>query len=379
MGTLQRNEVQFLFPYVQGGSAQLNTVTMVTDSGLSISIVFVLQTVSSFDGISRSLLSFFVIDFQNNADYKNHGIIDKYENVTEENSDDDFQPNITRKRKSREPTPVNSSQKRMKKGKEKPSSSTSTAIVESKSSDDAPLTKSTVSTAKHNAVGDSNNSSANANTVKKRAVAVKTTVKSIWKPNYTQALHELVNIANTLVAHTFAFSKHILLKELEEGFNFDLSDYIRKEFFVEVFLSLIVRINRPGRLLVKTANYRSLVSKHKESYCRSASYTLIVLVNAQQIALLSAILNKLCKTKELAADLRKDLKKKSVDKRAINKALREEAYGPCNQVKRAIEKKEIPDATIFDTSARKKSQSHTEVIPKQLRVQKGFHLLRRKI
>ncbi|CEG81629.1 hypothetical protein RMATCC62417_15805 [Rhizopus microsporus] len=55
----------------------------------------------------------------------------------------------------------------MKKGKEKPSSSTSTAIIESKSSDDAPLTKSTVATAKHNAVSDSNNSSANANTVKK--------------------------------------------------------------------------------------------------------------------------------------------------------------------------------------------------------------------
>lgn len=64
MDTLQRNEVQLSFPYVQGGSSQLNTVTMVTDSGLSISIVFVLQTVSSFDGISRSLLSFFVIDFQ---------------------------------------------------------------------------------------------------------------------------------------------------------------------------------------------------------------------------------------------------------------------------------------------------------------------------
>ncbi|CEG82902.1 hypothetical protein RMATCC62417_16893 [Rhizopus microsporus] len=164
---------------------------------------------------------------------------DKYENVIEENSDDDFQPTITRKRKSREPTPVNSSQKRMKKGKEKSSSSTSTAIVESKSSGDAPLTKSTVATAKHNAVSDSNNSSANANTVKKRVIAVKTTVKSIWNPNYTQALHELVNITNTLVTHMFAFSQYIFLKELEEDFNFDLSDYIRKEFFVEVFLSLI--------------------------------------------------------------------------------------------------------------------------------------------
>ncbi|PHZ08292.1 uncharacterized protein RHIMIDRAFT_301939 [Rhizopus microsporus ATCC 52813] len=119
--------------------------------------------------------------------------------MTEESSDDDFQ-------KGRELTPVNSSQKRMKKGKEKPSNSTSTATVESKSSDDAPLTKSTVATAKHNSISDSNSSFANANTVKKCVIAAKTTVKSIWKPNCTQALHELVNIANTLVAHTFAFS-----------------------------------------------------------------------------------------------------------------------------------------------------------------------------
>ncbi|ORE09056.1 hypothetical protein BCV72DRAFT_321325 [Rhizopus microsporus var. microsporus] len=260
--------------------------------------------------------------------------------MTEENSDDDFQSTITRKRKGRKPTPVNSSQKQMKKGKEKSSSSSSTAIVESKSSDDAPLTKPTAATAKYNTVSDSNNSSANANIVKKCAIAVKATVKPIWKPNYTQALHELVNITNT--------------QELEEDFNFDLSDYIRKEFFVEIFLSPIVRNNISGRLLGKTANYRSLVSKHKESYCLSASYTPIVLVNAQQIALyectkvqtaylnnikahfgnrLRAILNKVCKTKELAADLRKDLKKKNVDKRAVNKALREEVYGPCNQKK----------------------------------------------
>lgn len=261
----------------------------------------------------------------------------------------------------------------MKKGKEKSSSSTSTAtaIVESKSSDAAPLTKSIVVTT----VSDSNNSSTSANTVKKRVTAVKNTVKSIWKPDYIQALHELVSITNTLVAHTFAFSKYIFLKELEEDLSFDLNDYIRKEFFVEVFLSLIVRNNRPGRLLVKTANYRSLVSKHKEAYCRSASYTPIVLVNAQQIALyectkiqtaylnnikahfgsrLRAILNKLCKTKELAADLRKDLKKNNVGKRAVNKALKEKVYGPYDQVKHAIEKKEIPDTTILNTFARKK-------------------------
>ncbi|CEG77329.1 hypothetical protein RMATCC62417_12103 [Rhizopus microsporus] len=180
-------------------------------------------------------------------------------------------------------------------------------------------------------------------------------------------------------------STHVcFFKELEEDFNFDLSDYIRKEFFVEAFLSLIVRNNRPGGLLGKIANYTSLVSKHKESYCRSASYTPIVLVNAQQIALyectkiqtaylnnikahfgskLWAILNKLCKTKELAADLHK---------RAVNKALREEVYGPCNQVKRAIEKKEIPDATILDTSARKKVKAILQSYPNNYKFKKDF-------
>ncbi|KAG0759153.1 hypothetical protein G6F22_005562 [Rhizopus arrhizus] len=43
--------------------------------------------------------------------------------------------------------------------------------------------------------------------ISKRVMAIKTTVKNIWKPAYLQALHDLVHNTNLLVTHTFAFFK----------------------------------------------------------------------------------------------------------------------------------------------------------------------------
>lgn len=54
-----------------------------------------------------------------------------------------------------------------------------------------------------------------------------------------QPLYELVNTTNTIVTHTFAFSKYIFLKELTTNSDFILKEFVRKNFFVEVFLSLI--------------------------------------------------------------------------------------------------------------------------------------------
>ncbi|KAI8643988.1 hypothetical protein BD408DRAFT_430868 [Parasitella parasitica] len=77
----------------------------------------------------------------------------------------------------------------------------------------------------------------------------------------------------------------------------------------------------------------------------------------------SAILNKLYKTKELATELSENSKKKGADKKALNKAFREKVYNPCNRVKSAVEKKEIPDATILDTSARAKVKAILQSYP----------------
>jgi hypothetical protein len=160
---------------------------------------------------------------------------------------------------------------------------------------------------------------------------------------------------------------------------------------VEVFLSLIARNSRPGKLVDRTANYRLLISKHKESYFNIAKYTPIVLVNAQQIGLyecmkiqtaylnhikanfgnkLRTILNKLCKKRELADGLREQLKKDKVNTETVNKALRETLYDPCNQVKSAVEKKEMPEATILGDSAREKIKSILQCYPDNCKFKK---------
>ncbi|KAI8638846.1 hypothetical protein BD408DRAFT_422360 [Parasitella parasitica] len=61
------------------------------------------------------------------------------------------------------------------------------------------------------------------------------------KPEYLQPLHNLVNTTHAVITHTFAFSKYMFLKELATNSNFNLNEFVRKEFFVEVFLPLIAQ------------------------------------------------------------------------------------------------------------------------------------------
>ncbi|KAG1470698.1 hypothetical protein G6F56_002529 [Rhizopus delemar] len=98
----------------------------------------------------------------------------------------------------------------------------------------------------------------------KQAVTVKTTIKSIWKREFMQPLYDLVNTTNTIVTHTFAFSKYIFLKELTTNSDFILKEFVRKDFFVEVFLSLISRTGRRSSDKVKntTAKYRRMISQY---------------------------------------------------------------------------------------------------------------------
>ncbi|KAI8640177.1 hypothetical protein BD408DRAFT_445393 [Parasitella parasitica] len=76
---------------------------------------------------------------------------------------------------------------------------------------------------------------------RKKVMTVKTTIKNIWKPECLQPLYNLVNTTHTVVTHTFAFSKYMFLKELSANSNFNLNEFVRKEFSVEVFLSLIAQ------------------------------------------------------------------------------------------------------------------------------------------
>ncbi|KAG0811456.1 hypothetical protein G6F20_007141 [Rhizopus arrhizus] len=386
---------------------------------------------------------------RNVTDHKIDTIIDLFEIYVEDNSDDDFQPVVTaRKRKSRENTPQSGLQKRLKgKGKATDSEVTTTSSTGISTTDetimfnkitlddydleyssddfDAPvvkrpflgestksafrITKSTSAIVESSTTASKTsltfpkpskpvptafNSAATSvkpsfcpvpidkasdikegpKKISKRVMTIKTTVKNIWKPAYLQALHDLVHTTNLLVTHTFAFTKYIYLQELAANENFALNNFVTKDFFVEVFLSLVLsKGGNSTRLKDTTKNYRRLISKYKEAYFEDAGYTPPNLPYAQQIALyecmkiqtayynnikahfgnrLRGLINKLFKKKEKAESLRGEMQANKSSSKAIKEATRKKIYGPCNQVKLAIAKKEMPEVGLLDDQSR---------------------------
>ena len=160
---------------------------------------------------------------------------------------------------------------------------------------------------------------------------------------------------------------------------------------MEVFLSLIVKQSRPGNLKDSTSQYRNIIFAHKQSYCSIAKYQPVALKYSQQIALyectkiqtaylnnirahfghrLKQILNILCQKKKLADEIRTKLDKSKSSKKAINKELREKVYDQCNKVKRAVEKKSVPDVEILNSIAKEKIKSILDCYPKNYTFQK---------
>jgi hypothetical protein len=204
-------------------------------------------------------------------------------------------------------------------------------------------------------------------------MTIKTAVKNIWKPAYLQPLYDLVYTINLLVTHTFAFTKYIHLQELAVNKNFTLNNFVTKDFF-EFFLSIVLSKGvNSTRLKDTTKNYRRLISKYKETYFEDASYTPQKLSYAQQIALyectkiqmayynnikahfenrLRGLINKLFKKKEKAESLRGEMQANKSSSKAIKEATRKKIYRPCNQVKLAIAKKEMPEFSLLDDQSR---------------------------
>lgn len=201
-------------------------------------------------------------------------------------------------------------------------------------------------------------------------ITIKTTIKNIWKYDYRQPLYDLVRTTELLITHTYAFTKYIFLRELAMDDDFELNELVTKDFFVEVFLSLVsARAINSERLKDTTKRYRSLIGKHKHAYFEVARYTPISLANAQQIALyectkvqtayfnnmkahfgnrLRALINKLFKKKEKVESLTKEMEANNFGIKKIKQAIRENVYQPCNQVKMAIKKKNMPEAGLLD-------------------------------
>ncbi|KAG1042688.1 hypothetical protein G6F43_011834 [Rhizopus delemar] len=377
---------------------------------------------------------------------------DSFELYVEDNSDDDFQPVVTAgKRKSRENVPQSGLQKRLKdKGKATDSEVTTTSSTGISTTDeptvfnkitledndleyssddfDAPvikrhflgestkpgsrITKST-SAAVESSTTASKTISCNfcqikffpvpvdkASAIKegpkkisKRLMTIKTTVNYIWKLAYLQPLYGLVHTTNLLVTHTFAFTKYIYLQELAENENFGLNNFVTKNFFVEVFLSLVLsKGGNSKRLKDTTKDYRRLISEYKEAYFEDAGYTPPNLPYAQQIALyectkiqtayynnikahfgnrLRSLINKLFKKKEKAEGLRGEMQANKSSSKAIKEAIRNKIYRPCNQVKLAIAKKEMPEVGLLDDQSRTQYNDFLSSYPEDYTFQKN--------
>ncbi|KAG1494896.1 hypothetical protein G6F46_007158 [Rhizopus delemar] len=156
----------------------------------------------------------------------------------------------------------------------------------------------------------------------KRMMTIKTTVKNIWKPAYLQPLQDLVHTTNLLATHTFSFTKR-------------------------------------------------LISKYKEAYFEDAGYTPLNLPYAQQIALLRNLINKLFKKKEKAESLRGEMQANKSSSKVIKEAIRKTIYRPCNRVKLAIAKKEMPEVGLLDDQSRTQFNDFLSSYPEDYTFQKN--------
>ncbi|KAI8083355.1 uncharacterized protein B0P05DRAFT_489037, partial [Gilbertella persicaria] len=218
----------------------------------------------------------------------------------------------------------------------------------------------------------SNSNVANSSSPVSEQIKQVITIQNIWNQDHVRPLYDLVDNVNILVLHTYSFSKYIFLEELKNSIDFSLADFVTKEFFVEVFLALIIRRNVPGKVKDRTAIYRELISRHKSSYFEDAQYTPFEIKYAQQLALyectkintayhnnikahfgnrLRMLLNMLSKKEEKLLSLDHRMKAVNATKQAIKEARRKEVFEPFNKMKFAVSKKEIPSSDVLDEKA----------------------------
>ncbi|CAO3608180.1 unnamed protein product [Mucor hiemalis] len=206
----------------------------------------------------------------------------------------------------------------------------------------------------------------------KRILTIKTTVDNIWKKGYLRPLYNLVEEVNTLVTHTFGFSKYIFLKEMSASTDFNLADCVNKDFFVEVFLALIDRVSLDKNVKARTANFRQLISRHKTSYFQDADYVPRSFKYAQQVALYECtkistayrnniiaqfgnkfrmFLNKLCKKNEKVDTLNQRMKEVGATEKALKAARQNEIFKHIANVKEALSRKQAPNTEFLDEKA----------------------------
>jgi hypothetical protein len=100
-------------------------------------------------------------------------------------------------------------------------------------------------------------------------------------------LEELVNIIHATTTHTYSLSKFIFLCALQDDDKFDIASYIKKEFFSEVWLSLVHY--RHGRVGEATDRRCTFIGQFIQRYLNHTTYERPELKYAQQSSLVEGL------------------------------------------------------------------------------------------
>lgn len=181
----------------------------------------------------------------------------------------------------------------------------------------------------------------------------------------------MAETVNDITTHTYSFLKYIFIKEVKDDRNFELSSFLNKSFFIEVFLSLVERQVRDGvrsgsgnsSIKETTTTYRNLILKHKEKYCRYSGYVPPKLTHAKQNAdyectkintayinnikahfgdRLKQVVNIICGKQNKIRELEEKMKAARYTAEAIKGLIKNTVITPCANVKISVSKKQVP-------------------------------------
>ncbi|KAG1461109.1 hypothetical protein G6F46_005044 [Rhizopus delemar] len=121
-----------------------------------------------------------------------------------------------------------------------------------------------------------------------RIFSVKSSTDGIgWNGQYRERLEAFANTTHATTTHAYSLSKFIFLCALQDDANFDIGSYINKEFFSEIWLSL-VRYRR-SRVGEATARRRVLIGQYIQIYLDCTSYIRPELKYTQQSSLVEGL------------------------------------------------------------------------------------------
>lgn len=118
-----------------------------------------------------------------------------------------------------------------------------------------------------------------------RFLSVKCSIDGIvWAPELRERLVEFVITVNNVTTHAYSLSKYIFMRAIQEDKNFDISQYINRSFFAEVWLKL-TRYART-RVGERTAALRVFIDRYLRDYLQASNFVTPDFPYVQQTSLI---------------------------------------------------------------------------------------------